>query len=186
MAVQIGRGPITTDRSDTEVEPDAALVDPSVPTARLSAAARRKLEEAAPDPAVGTGKFTEAARRRLEETAEQRRLRRFGEEVAAARIQRKMTQADLSSRLLDGAQAQSRVSRWEHGEVEPPPSVVFQIERVLDVQPGALSRFLGYVPAGDRPSTIDEFIEQDPFLEMDEKDALVRILKTFRNRHYHR
>lgn len=59
----------------------------------------------------------------------------IGERIKALRIERKMTQKELASRLFVTAQA---VSRWENGEVEPSVSTVAKIAEIFHVSTDVL------------------------------------------------
>src|SRR6266498_4722667 len=48
---------------------------------------------------------------------------------------------------------QSAVWQWEEGRVAPRPETAATLERVLGLDPGRLSKLLGYLPATDRKST---------------------------------
>lgn len=99
-----------------------------------------------------------------------RRLR-FGRLLADAMKVRGMKQEDLAGML--GA-TQSSVSGWINGKYEPAAETVFTIERCLGVEPGALSRPLGYLPAEPLARTIgiEVAIAQSPLLDDEEKAAL--------------
>lgn len=74
-----------------------------------------------------------------------------------------LTQADISYRTLGRRLGISHaaISYWVTGTHAPEPPMVFQLERELGVEPGSLSRHLGYVPV-DIPSaaTIEDSCEQ--------------------------
>ena len=82
-----------------------------------------------------------------------------------------MKQEELASML---GTTQSSVSGWIHGKYEPVAATVFCVERCLDLDPGALSRPLGYVPVESTSSTVDveTAIAQSAQLDDDEKSAL--------------
>jgi transcriptional regulator with XRE-family HTH domain len=83
-----------------------------------------------------------------------------------------MRQDDLARRLDT---TQSSVSGWINGKYEPAAETVFAIERALNVDPGHLSRPLGYLPV-DRGSAsigVEAAIAESLLLDGDEKAALL-------------
>ncbi len=77
----------------------------------------------------------------------------FGTAVAGALAVRDLTQRALADAL---GVKQPTVSAWLSGESEPASAVVFELERVLELPPGHLSRHLGYLPpdaVGAPPAT---------------------------------
>ncbi|MGH9266496.1 MAG: helix-turn-helix domain-containing protein, partial [Acidimicrobiales bacterium] len=97
---------------------------------------------------------------------------RFGRLLADAMTARGMKQEDLAGRL---GTTQSTVSGWINGRYEPSPETVFAIERTLELEPGHLSRPLGYLPADDgaNPVSVEGAIAQSPLLDDDQKAALI-------------
>ena len=73
---------------------------------------------------------------------------RFGRALRAAREAAGMNQTAFAEHLSsdDRPISQSLVSRWELGQVEPEPYQVFDIEASLNIEPGNLSRYLGFAP----------------------------------------
>jgi len=65
----------------------------------------------------------------------------------------------LSQRALGQAAGVSKtaVSQWELGRSVPVPAKVPNVERALELEPGALSRLLGYLPI----ATADDENSQD-------------------------
>lgn len=61
---------------------------------------------------------------------------------------------------------QSTVGTWL-ARTEITPALVFDIERALELEPGSLSRILGYVPADvvKMSAEVPEAIEADPMLD---------------------
>ena len=55
----------------------------------------------------------------------------------------------------------------------PDPDVVFAIERVLNLPPGALSRLLGYLPMLEPPTSARDAIERDPDISDDVRASLI-------------
>lgn len=103
--------------------------------------------------------------------AEQRQ-KTFGRQLAAARSSAGVTQEDLAARL---EVKQSTVSGWENG-VNPPDEIetTFEIERILKVKPGVLSRHLGYLPveAVQVACSFEEAIADDPYLDEADRTTL--------------
>jgi transcriptional regulator with XRE-family HTH domain len=107
------------------------------------------------------------------------RLRRFGEALAEARQARGVSQTGMG-RLL-GRTSQSTVSGWELGVAEPSPLVVFAIEKALKLDPGFLSRHLGYAPVVEaaEPAPAYDLVKavvQHPTLDSFTKDILLAIV----------
>jgi transcriptional regulator with XRE-family HTH domain len=68
---------------------------------------------------------------------------RFGQALRSTRANGHLTQGDIAMSL---GITQTAFSNWERGSVEPKPEQVFDLEQVLGVEAGSLSRYLGYVP----------------------------------------
>ena len=92
-----------------------------------------------------------------------------------------MKQENLAGSL---GTTQSSVSGWINGKYEPAADTVFRIERSLGLEPGHLSRPLGYLPvepASAAPS-VEGAILQSPVLEADEKAALMAVYQVLVDR----
>ena len=81
--------------------------------------------------------------------------------------ERGMSQRELADKL--GRSTHTPFYRWTDLKSEPQPSEVFDIERILGVPPGTLSRHLGYLPPEARPTVVagasfEEAIRADPEL----------------------
>lgn len=76
---------------------------------------------------------------------------------------------------------QNTVSRWVNGSLTPEHFRVFEIERTLNVPPGALSVHLGYlpVPADRVPCTIVDAIREAPELQDFHREALLSVYRSF-------
>ncbi len=100
------------------------------------------------------------------------RLLRFGALLAGALRSNGMRQDDLA-RIL--GTTQSSVSGWINGKYEPAAETVFAIERALGLEPGHLSRPLGYLPAerGNGPVSVEGAIAENTFLDEEQKAVLV-------------
>lgn len=87
-----------------------------------------------------------------------------------------MKQEDLA-RLL--GTTQSSVSGWINGKYEPAAGTVFSIERSLGMDPGSLSRPLGYLPVdhASRPVSIEAAIAQSAALDEEDKAALAAVYR---------
>ena len=113
-------------------------------------------------------------------TATERRTR-FGRLLADALKVRGMKQEHLAGLM---GTTQSSVSGWINGKYEPAADTVFRIERSLGLEPGHLSRPLGYLPvdgASAAPS-VEGAILQSPLLEDDEKAALMAVYQVLVDR----
>ncbi len=95
----------------------------------------------------------------------------FGRLLADALKTRRMKQEDLARRL---GTTQSSVSGWINGKYEPAAATVFGIEQCLGLEPGTLSRPLGYLPVepASRSVSIEGAIAQNTLLDEDQKAAL--------------
>lgn len=102
--------------------------------------------------------------------------RTFGNLLGDALKVREMKQEDLA-RLL--GTTQSSVSGWINGKYEPAAGTVFSIERSLGMDPGSLSRPLGYLPVDPaaRPVSIEAAIAQSTTLDEDDKAALAAVYR---------
>jgi transcriptional regulator with XRE-family HTH domain len=95
----------------------------------------------------------------------------FGRGLADAMKARGMKQEDLAGML---GTTQSSVSGWINGKYEPAAATVFTVERCLGMEPGSLSRPLGYLPVEPlvRAVSVEGAIAQSPHLDDEEKAAL--------------
>ncbi len=100
------------------------------------------------------------------------RRARFGALLAVALRHNEMRQDDLARML---GTTQSSVSGWINGKYEPAAETVFAIERALGLDPGHLSRPLGYLPVdtGTGPVSVEGAIAHSDLLDDDQKAALV-------------
>jgi len=116
----------------------------------------------------------------VRETDPDRRVR-FGRLLADAMKARGMKQEDLAGML---GTTQSSVSGWINGKYEPAAATVFTIERSLGMEPGGLSRPLGYLPveAATQPVSIEGAIAQSANLDDEEKAALAAMYRLLVNR----
>jgi transcriptional regulator with XRE-family HTH domain len=91
---------------------------------------------------------------------------------------RGMRQDDLAAML---GTTQSSVSGWINGKYEPAAATVFTVERSLGMEPGSLSRPLGYLPVEpvSRVVSVEGAIAQAANLDDEEKavlSAMYRVL----------
>ena len=100
----------------------------------------------------------------------------FGRMLAEALRGRRMKQEDLA-RLL--GTTQSSVSGWVNGKYEPAAATVFSIEGSLGLDPGSLSRPLGYLPVepAAHPISVESAIAQCAALNDEAKAALASIYR---------
>lgn len=83
-----------------------------------------------------------------------------------------MTQEALAKRL--GDVKQNSVSSWLGGRYEPKRETVWRVEDVLGLEPGALSKHLGYIPVGAAPSvSVEEAIAASSDLDEQAKQMLL-------------
>jgi transcriptional regulator with XRE-family HTH domain len=95
---------------------------------------------------------------------------------------RAMKQEDLA-RLM--GTTQSSISGWINGKYEPPAGTVFKMERLLEVDPGLLSRPLGYLPIEGPQATlgVPSAIAQASVLDEEEKAVLISLYELLSGRH---
>lgn len=104
--------------------------------------------------------------------------RAFGHALSSVMRVRGMTQKALAAQL-DGM-AQSAISAWVNGDAAPLHEVVFEVERILQVPGGFLSRHLGYGPVdGALPSSVLDAIDDDPLLDDVQRQALATLYRAF-------
>ncbi len=106
---------------------------------------------------------------------------RFGRLLGDALRARGMKQEHLAASL---GTTQSSVSGWINGKYEPAAETVFRIERTLALEPGHLSRPLGYLPveAVAAPVSVEGAILQSAVLGDDEKAALMAVYRVLADR----
>lgn len=94
---------------------------------------------------------------------------------------RGMKQEDLARSL---GTTQSSVSGWINGKYEPAATTVFTIERSLGLDPGSLSRPLGYLPVepAARPISVEAAITQCTTLDDDAKAAISALYRVLARR----
>lgn len=98
---------------------------------------------------------------------------RFGRLLSDALRRHDLTQQDFG-RIVDASQAS--VSGWVGGRYEPPPAKVFAMERLLGLEPGGLSRPLGYVPVDtDETPSVETAITESTTLDDEGKGLLLAV-----------
>lgn len=108
----------------------------------------------------------------------------FGRLLAEALKTRGMKQDDLAGKL---GTTQSSVSGWINGKYEPAAATVFTIERSLGMDPGTLSRPLGYLPVEpvSRTVSVEGAIAQNTLLDEEQKAALSAMYRVLVKRSAH-
>jgi transcriptional regulator with XRE-family HTH domain len=108
-------------------------------------------------------------------TDEQREM--FRRALQRARRERGLSQRELSKAL---SLSHSTVSFWERGESIPAIDNVIELERVLDLQSGELSRLLGYMPLvtmrQEMIGVLDAIVA-DPELGADQRELLMTMYR---------
>lgn len=102
----------------------------------------------------------------------------FGKALAVARLARDWSQARLAQQL---DMTQTAVASWEGGINAPAPDVIFRLERVLGIAPGALSQHLGYLPLSrddTAPHAVVDAVLRDPLLTPTHRDAIIALYNT--------
>jgi transcriptional regulator with XRE-family HTH domain len=107
--------------------------------------------------------------------------RRFGRLLADALRDQALKQEDLAAMI---GTTQSSVSGWINGKYEPAAETVFTIERRLGMEPGHLSRPLGYLPveAASGSMGVEAAIAQSNSLGDEEKAVLVSMYRVLASR----
>ena len=100
----------------------------------------------------------------------------FGRLLAEAMKARGMKQEDLAGML---GTTQSSVSGWINGRYEPASATVFNVEQCLGLEPGSLSRPLGFLPVEPvgHGVTVEGAIAQSATLDDEEKAALLAMYR---------
>lgn len=109
-------------------------------------------------------------------TSDVQRRSAFGNALAEAMRVRRITQAELGARLNN--MRQPSISAWKSGEALPPDvETVFRIEAALTLQPGHLSRYLGFMPVDGmvRASTVRDAVMVDELLSESGRRILLSV-----------
>jgi hypothetical protein len=119
----------------------------------------------------------------MERTSTDEQRRSFAEALKMYLQRANMRPADLMRALqLEGFPArQASVSQWTTGQVEPVRHVVYAMERLLNLQPGLLSRHLGYLPTfavSISPVDVETALLADDRLTPDQRQLLLATYRT--------
>jgi len=110
--------------------------------------------------------------------ADKKRVAAFANALRDRLADSGMTQAELGSRLK--GMSQTTVSHWVAGNRVPSPMQVFEIERALRLEPGDLSRHLGFLPNSAVPTmTVEEAVSSDPKLNSQQRRGLVAVYRAW-------
>jgi len=106
------------------------------------------------------------------------RREEFRRVLAETRAKRRLSLSALGRAV--GA-SKSAVAQWENGRSLPVPAKIPDLERALELEPGALSRLLGYVPiaSDDDKATLDviEAIRRDARLGQHGQELLITMYR---------
>jgi transcriptional regulator with XRE-family HTH domain len=102
----------------------------------------------------------------------------FGEFVRAQRRLAQVSQRNLAK--LSGV-SDSYLSQLERGNYRPSPQVVKALAQAFGLEPKQLYTMLGFID-DDKPegaASVEQAIQLDPRLDASQKDALIRIYRSF-------
>ena len=112
------------------------------------------------------------------------RREEFRRVLAKTRAERRLSLAALGRSV---GVSKSAVAQWENGRSLPVPAKVPDLEQALELEPGALSRLLGYVPitSGDDKTTLDviEAIQRDVRLGRHGQELLITMYRQLLRQH---
>ena len=102
----------------------------------------------------------------------------FGEFVKAQRRLAQVSQRNLAR--MSGV-SDSYLSQIERGNYRPSPQVVKALAQAFGLKPEQLYTMLGFMDDGreDSQPTVEQTIQLDPKLEPAQKDALIRVYRSF-------
>jgi len=103
----------------------------------------------------------------------------FGEFVKAQRRLAQVSQRNLAR--MSGV-SDSYLSQIERGNYRPSPQVVKALAQAFGLKPEQLYTMLGFMDDesdGSRQPTVEQAIQLDPKLEAAQKDALIRVYRSF-------
>lgn len=126
--------------------------------------------------------MTVSAKRQAKLTPAEAGRRAFGEALAEAMSIREFTQVQVADLL---GMTQSSVSAWRSGIAAPDPDIIFELERMLSLAPGHLSRHLGFLPleAGKRaPASVRDAVIGDSLLGEQAKRAVLAVYEELKSR----
>jgi transcriptional regulator with XRE-family HTH domain len=102
----------------------------------------------------------------------------FRRVLRETRIRRRLS---LNALGITAGVSKSAVAQWESGRSLPVPAKVLGLERALELEPGALSRLLGYLPitSGDDKTSLDviEAIRRDRRLGEHGQELLITMYR---------
>src|SRR4030095_10240158 len=102
----------------------------------------------------------------------------FGEFVKAQRRLAQVSQRNLAR--MSGV-SDSYLSQIERGNYRPSPQVVTALAQAFGLKPEQLYTMLGFMDDEQESSgpTVEQAIQLDPKLEAAQKDALIRVYRSF-------
>jgi transcriptional regulator with XRE-family HTH domain len=103
----------------------------------------------------------------------------FGEFVRAQRRLAQVSQRNLAR--MSGV-SDSYLSQIERGNYRPSPQVVKALAQAFGLKPKQLYTMLGFMDEqeeNDPPAGVEEAIRSDTRLEPEQKDALIRVYRSF-------
>jgi len=105
-------------------------------------------------------------------------LAAFGEFVRAQRRLAQVSQRNLAK--LSGV-SDSYLSQIERGNYRPSPQVVKALAQAFGLEPKQLYTMLGFIDEDDSSTTtsVEQAIQLDPQLDASQKEALIRIYRSF-------
>jgi transcriptional regulator with XRE-family HTH domain len=108
----------------------------------------------------------------------------FRRRLRERREQQRLSQRDVADII---GVSHTAVSQWESGRSLPVPTKVPELERALELEPGALSRLLGYLPitTGEDKTSLDviEAIRRDRRLGEHGQELLITIYRQLLRQH---
>ena len=102
----------------------------------------------------------------------------FGEFV---RAQRRLAHVSLRNLARMSGVSDSYLSQIERGNYRPSPQVVKALAQAFGLKPEQLYTMLGFMEESDRAAapTVEQAIQLDPQLEAPQKEALIRVYRSF-------
>ena len=102
----------------------------------------------------------------------------FGEFV---RAQRQLAQVSLRNLAKMSGVSDSYLSQIERGNYRPSPHVVKALATAFGLKPEQLYTMLGFMDESDAtaPPSVEQAIQMDPRLQPAQKEALVRVYRSF-------
>jgi transcriptional regulator with XRE-family HTH domain len=102
----------------------------------------------------------------------------FGEFV---RAQRQLAQVSLRNLAKMSGVSDSYLSQIERGNYRPSPQVVKALAQAFGLKPEQLYTMLGFMDdeSKDSAPSVEQAIQLDPRLEPSQKEALIRVYRSF-------